>query len=403
MKNRFDLAVIGGGASALAAAITHKTHYPSNSVVIIEKLARVGKKILATGNGRCNLTNVNANKNDYNNPSFVSFALEMFSPQSTVDFFKSLSLLTCADSEGRVYPYSFNASNVLNCLRNECRRLGIEIVTDVKIDSVKNCGTFFKLSNGLECTKLIIATGGKSSSVHGSDGSGYALLKSLSHTIVSPKPSLVQICTDNTVTRKLKGIRVHASLTLVKNGSEIGKSKGEILFTDYGLSGIAALDLSYFIAKQKDCSDLKIKVDTAADFSKKELADFIINEISRDPDSPATNALSFVLSPKLSEVFVKECKINPASRFCEINASDIERLVDILKDFTLDVKGTKGFDMSQVTCGGADVKEFDEKTMQSKKVKNLYCCGEILDVDARCGGFNLQWAWSSGRLAGLCK
>lgn len=403
MKKRYSLAVVGGGASGLIACIAHKTEYPDNSVLLLEKMPRVGKKILATGNGRCNLTNLGAAAEDYNRPDFVSPAMDAFPPQSNIDFFKKIGLFTCCDGEGRVYPYSFNASSVLNCLRNECKRLGVDVVTDCFVKSVIRNNAAFCINGEYECEKLIIACGGKSSSVHGSDGSGYKLLESLSHTIIFPKPSLCQLCADNRVTKKLKGIRVKGKLTLEKSGKTIGESSGEILFTDYGLSGIAALDISSFAAKQNNCNDLKIKIDMACDYSERELFEYVNYEKSVFKLASCENALSFILPQKAGEVFVKECGIDAQKSFSSLTDSDVKKLVGILKSFTLDVVGTKGFDSSQVTSGGADTREFDKNTLQSKKIKNLYCCGEVLDVDSRCGGFNLQWAWSSGRLAGLCK
>lgn len=403
LKKTYSLAVIGGGASGLVAAISHKTEYKNNSVLVVEKMPRVGKKILATGNGRCNLTNLSATPIDYNRPEFVTPALTTFSPERNIEFFKSIGLFTCADSEGRVYPYSFNASSVLNCLRNGCERLNIDVVVDHIVKDIRNKNGAFVIDGEYECEKLIIACGGKSSSVHGSDGSGYALLKKAGHSIVEPKPSLVQICTDNSVTKKLKGIRVRGRLTLEENGKPLGESQGEILFTDYGISGIAALDVSSFIARQKSVSGLKIKVDMAADFSLETLADYISYEVNNFPDSLCENVLSFLLPQKAGEVFVKECGIDLKKPLRSLTKEDVKKLVHVMKSFTLEVIGTKGFDMSQITCGGADTREFDKKTMQSKILKNLYCCGETLDVDAKCGGYNLQWAWSSGRLAGLCR
>lgn len=403
MKKRYSLAVVGAGASGLAAAITHKTEYPADDVLLLEKMQRVGKKILATGNGRCNLTNLGAGANDYNAPDFALPAMNEFPPKSNIEFFKTIGLFTTADSEGRVYPYSFNASSVLNCLRNECKRLGIDIVTDYAVKNIKKQNGSFLINDEYESQKLIIACGGKSSSAHGSDGSGYRLLEETGHSIVKPKPSLVQVCTDSRVVKKLKGIRVRGKLTLEKRGKILGKSHGEILFTDYGISGIAALDISCFIAREKDFSDLKIKVDMAEDYSEKELCDYIFYKRKTDPLSPCENALSFLLPQKVSEVFVRECEIDSQKNLKNLKEDEALKLVQKVKSFTLAVQGTKGFDFSQVTCGGADTEEFDAHTLESKKVKNLYCCGEVLDIDSKCGGYNLQWAWSSGRLAGLCR
>ena len=402
LKNIYDFLVVGAGASGLVCAIEHNNRFPEDSVAIIEKLSRVGKKILATGNGRCNLTNLDACKNDYNHPDFVSAAFEEFPVKSNIEFFEKIGLLTYSDSENRVYPYSNNASSVLNVLRNECAKLKIDFFTDMAVENVEY-DNLFKINNFIRCKKLVVATGGKSSSVHGSDGSGYKILEHFSHKIIKPVPSLVQLCTNNNVTKQLKGIRLKGALCLMNSNEIIGQSEGEILFTDYGLSGIATLDLSYFVSKQKDVSKLSIEIDMAKDYSEDYLFSFIKSRIEHNPENTANNLLSFILPQKASEVFVKECKIEFSRKFALIKENEINKLVNILKHFTLEIVRTKGFDMSQVTCGGADVNEFDKNTLESKKVKNLFCCGEILDIDSKCGGFNLQWAWSSGRLAGLCK
>lgn len=400
MKGKYDLIVVGGGASGLVGAISFKNSHKDKSVLVVERLSRVGKKILVTGNGRCNLTNLNASKNDYNDPEFVSFALSKYPPKKNIEFFEKIGVLTTADEQGRVYPYSFASSSILNALRNECERLRIEFLLDTKIEKAEKKDGFV-LNDTLRCDRLLIASGGRSSSVHGSDGSGYGLLESLGHTIVTPEPSLVQICTEAKTVKQLKGIRVRGRLTLESNGAVLGQSEGEILFTDYGISGIASLDLSSFIAKKKN-KNLSVIIDMAKEFSEKDLFFFISQMIKNSPHRKCFDALSFILPQKASEVLVKITGIEQTREFCTLKESEIKALVKILKSFSLKVTGIKGFDMSQVTSGGVLTKEFDNKTMESKIVKGLYASGEIFDVDSRCGGFNLQWAWSSGRLAGLC-
>lgn len=401
MKDKYDLITVGGGASGLVSAITFKRMNKKQSAAIVEKLPRVGKKLLVTGNGRCNLTNINASKDDYNDPDFVRAAMKKFTPQSNIDFFKSLGILTTVDNEGRVYPYSLTSSSVLNALRYECENLGVEIISDVPIEKIEKKDKFI-LNKKLQCDKLIVAAGGKSSSVHGSDGSGFRILKELSHSIVTPKASLVQLCCENSVTKQLKGIKVRGKLTLVKNAEPIGKSEGEILFTDYGLSGIAALDLSYYVSKQESLDDLKIKIDMAKEYSRDEIINFMKEMISRYPNNKCGSILTFVLSQKASEVFVKQAGLDLSMPYSRIREKHLILLSDILKEYELKFIKTKGFDFSQVTSGGVDCSEFNKLTLESKKVKSLYCCGEILNVDARCGGYNLQWAFSSGRLAGEC-
>ena len=237
----FDVAVIGGGASGLVSAIEVKRNYPKKSVVIFEKLDRVGKKILATGNGRCNLDNLTATKEDYNSPSFVQFALEKYTPLSNLDFFSGLGLLTVSDSEGRVYPRSNSASSVLDALRFETEKLGIKIIFQ-KVEKIEKKDVF--IINNIKAEKVIMCCGGASSPSQGSDGSGFDLAKKFGHRITPLYPSLVQITTDTRFTKSLKGVRVKGKLTLKEKENFIGSSEGEILFADYGLSGIATMDLS---------------------------------------------------------------------------------------------------------------------------------------------------------------
>lgn len=401
MQDKYNLITLGGGASGLVSAITFKRLHRNQSAAVVERLSRVGKKLLVTGNGRCNLTNIYAAKDDYNDPDFVSFAMNKFTPQSNIEFFESLGILTTIDGEGRVYPYSLTSSSVLNAMRNECKNLGIDIITDTPIEKIEKRGKFF-LNERLQCDKLIVAAGGKSSSVHGSDGSGFKLMKDLSHTIVTPRASLVQLCCENSATKQLKGIKIRGRLTLLKNQKPIGQSEGEILFTDYGISGIAALDLSYYVSKQDDFNNLKIKIDMAKDYSQREIIEFMKKNILRFPKNKCGSILTFILPQKASEVFVKQAGFDLSMPYGKIEEEQLISLSKILKEYEIKLLKTKGFDQSQVTSGGVSCSEFNKLTMESRKIKNLYCCGEILNVDARCGGYNLQWAISSGRLAGEC-
>lgn len=402
IKQHFNLAIIGGGASGLACAIEFKRNFPDKTAVIIEKLNRVGKKILVTGNGRCNLTNLNASSRDYNCPDFVSPAMGMFTPQNNIDFFRSIGLLTYTDSENRVYPHSNTASSVLNCLRFECERLGVAFITDTPVREIKKSGHFI-INNTFSSDKAVICTGGRSSPSHGSDGSGYELLKQLGHKIKPAFPSLVQICTQTDFPKFLKGIRVKCSASLTENGAVKGQSRGEILFTDYGISGIAALDLSSYIAKSNPDSSKHVSLDMAENLKHNQLVSYIRDCIKRSKDGTCENLLSGLLASRVGQAVMKYCSINLSRKASSLSSGEIEKIASAVKDFRLNVTGTKGFDSSQVTSGGAMLNEFNKNTLESKKIKGLYCCGEVLDIDGLCGGFNLQWAWSSGRLAGLCK
>ncbi|MBP3329971.1 MAG: aminoacetone oxidase family FAD-binding enzyme [Clostridia bacterium] len=397
----FDVAIIGGGMSGLVSAIEVKRNYPEKSVVIFEKLDRVGKKILATGNGRCNLDNLTATKEDYNSPSFVSFTLEKYTPESNLDFWKSLGLLTVADSEGRVYPRSNSASSVLDALRFETEKLGIKIIFE-KAEKLDKKDVFI-INNNIKAEKVIVCCGGCSSPSQGSDGSGFRLLKTFRCRNTPLYPSLVQITTDTRFTKPLKGVRVKGRLTLTEKEKFIGKADGEILFADYGLSGIATMDLSRFLRKVSDIQNARIYLDMACDMEEKELLSYLVSHRNKNSHLECENFLSGILPKAMGKTIMKKCGIFLGDEAGKLTDKDIKNIIENIKNLELKVTGTKGFEFSQVTSGGIDLKEVDKFTMMSERVNDLYFCGEILDVDSRCGGFNLHWAVSSARLAAELK
>ena len=396
----WDVAVIGGGMAGLVSAIEVKRNYPEKSVVIFEQLEKVGKKILATGNGRCNLDNMTANENDYNNPSFVSYTLGKFTPQSNLFFWESLGLLTVSDSEGRVYPRSNSATSVLDLLRFEIENFGIKVIFE-KVKKLEKEKVF--LINNHQAKNVIMSCGGCSSPSQGSDGSGFELLKKLGHKITPLSPSLVQITTDTKYVKTLKGVRVKGKLTLKEKEKILGLSEGEILFADYGLSGIATMDLSRFLPKIGNMNDAKIYLDMASDLTEKEILSYLLNRQKNNPLLECDNLLTGILPKAVGKVILKKLNIFPGEAIKNISKKDFEKIVETIKAFDFRVTGTKGFQFSQVTSGGVDLREVDPKTLMSKKVEGLYLCGEILDVDSRCGGFNLHWAVSSARLAAELK
>ncbi len=396
----WDVAVLGGGMSGLVSAIEVKRNYPEKEVAVFEKLEKIGKKILATGNGRCNLDNLTVSADDYNVPDFVSFALDKFSAESNLDFWKSLGLMTVSDSEGRVYPRSNSASGVLDALRFETEKLGIEIVFE-KVDFLRKEKNF-KINN-YEAKQVIICCGGCSSPSQGSDGSGFELLKKLGHKITPLSPSLVQITTDTRYTKPLKGVRVKGSLTLEAGGRKIGFSEGEILFADYGLSGIAAMDLSRFLARAPHIKNAKIYLDMANDMTEKEIVSYLLERQKANPSLECENLLTGILPKAMGKVLLKKCNVFLGEKTGNLSIKDFENIAKNMKSFEFCVTGTKGFEFSQVTSGGVSTREVNGETMMSEKINGLYLCGEILDVDSRCGGFNLHWAVSSARLAAELK
>lgn len=399
---KYDVAVIGGCAAGMAAAINAKRRTPKLNIAIIEKLPRPGKKILATGNGRCNLTNLNASSSDYKNPEFARRALDAYEPRRVVGFFESMGLLIYSDSEGRVYPRSNMAASVLDALRYEVDTLGIDVICDTPVESVKKTGGGFILNGNVECRRLLIATGGKASPSQGSDGSGYALAKSLGHTVTRLYPSLVPLTVSGNV-KPLKGVRARNVTLTLTNGKTVKKTSGELLFTENGISGIAAMELAS--AAGELLEDVKRKAFTVIDFlpdmSEKELADYLVNIKKIKGSCPFDVLFTGVLPWAIGIEICKAVKLYKQGKsISSLSNTELASAARKAKNFELEINGTKGFANAQVTSGGVSVDEINRETMESKLCKGLYFAGEIIDVDAGCGGYNLQWAFASGLLAG---
>lgn len=398
------ITIIGGGAAGLISAITAAyTKKDNTEIIILERLDRVGKKILSTGNGRCNFTNVYSHPDNFHglNPQFVSYALETFSPYSAIDFFESLGVLHKTEENGRVYPYSLQASAILDVLRRETQRLGIKTITECTVKKIEKRNNKFSIitnKNTLFSDKIIITTGGCAAPKLGSDGSGFNILKSLGHKITVLSPALVQLKTKSEIVKGLKGIKVLAEASLKEDNKIIKRDTGEVLFTDYGLSGPPIFQISCRLEKNKKYS---VCLDLTPDINKKDLFNILKNR--RKILSPYTMEEFFtgMLNKKVGFAIAKKAGIQklsaPILEVCDKMLSEMCRLI---KCFEFEISGTNGFDNAQVTAGGVLSCEFNEKTMESKIVRNMYCAGEIFDIYGDCGGHNLQWAWSSGYLAG---
>lgn len=390
-----NVAVIGGGAAGITAAISAAMH--GASVTVYESGDRIGRKILATGNGRCNMTNINAGTEHYHgaDAKFIEGAKARFWIEETLNFFSELGVLSKTDTEGRVYPYSDQASAVLDVLRFKMDVLGVNVVYSFEVKSVENksgcfCITSYDGRSG-SADKVIVATGGKAAPDLGSKGMGYELLKSFGHTISDLRPSLVQIKTEADIVRKLKGIRLNAAVSIDGHSEQ-----GEILFTDYGLSGIAVFSTTAYLENQKT-----IALDLMSQYTEHQLYDMICRRVLQNPDIALENFLVGMLNKRVAQVILKQIGIAPLSRKAvTLSGDEIKRLCGIIKCWEFKIEGTMSWNNAQVTKGGALTCEFDNSTMQSKKQRGLYAAGEILDIDGDCGGYNLQWAWSSGYLAG---
>lgn len=405
MKN-YDLIVVGGCSSGITAAINAKRLYPEIKIAILEKNPRIGKKLLATGNGKCNITNIYALEHDYVGKGFASYAMQEYSPEKIVDFFKGLGLICYSDSCGRVYPESNTAASVVDSLRFELERLKVDVICDMPVTAIKKNGSGFLVNGEYGCKKIILAVGGKSSPSQGSDGSGYELAKKFGHEIIKPVPALVPLCGSAEITKTMKGMRVR-NVTLTLKGEKIlKKTQGEILFTDYGLSGIAAMELAALAQKYIDSVKRTpfTYIDFMPDMTYNEIVDYLQNLSKIKGFCNMDNLLTGFLPKAVGIAICKAENLYKAERrIDELSIKEIKLIAEKVKNFPLEITGTKGFVNAQVTSGGIKTDEIDPETMQSKKCRSLYLAGEIIDVDGGCGGFNLQWAWSSGMLAGELK
>ena len=381
---KIDIAVIGGGESGIVAAIFAARS--GKSVCILEKNPRIGKKILATGNGRCNFTNVNAKTEDYNR-EFVASALSRFSPQDAISFFEELGMLSKEEAEGRVYPLSGQATAVLDVLRLELARLSVKELVEFdvqKIEKTKDGFLIFSKNEKVEAKKVIVATGGMASPKSGSDGKGYELLKAFGHHTTKLVPSLVQLKCEKSV----GGVRAYGRVT-----TQSGKSDtGEIQFNNYGISGIPVFGIAKYVKKGES-----VLLDLLPDYTEDE----VIKILKNRPKQTMETYLIGILNKALAHFLLKECGISPLSRMSDTLKNDeIIKIAKRIKAWRFDVTGTMPWDNAQVTAGGIELSEVNPKTMESRLCKNLYITGEVLDIDGPCGGYNLQWAWASGMLAG---
>lgn len=390
-----NVAVIGGGASGLLAAIS--AAQCGAYVTVYESGARVGRKILATGNGRCNMTNMNASAHRYHGTdvSFVRGAEENFWVEETLGFFLSLGVMTKTEQDGRVYPYSDQASSVLDALRLKLDALGVRVVTNYEVKSVKRKNNRFTIipykGESETADAVIVATGGRAAPDLGSKGGGYDILKGLGHTVTNTGPSLVQLKTETETVKKLKGIKITATASI-----DGAREKGEILFTDYGLSGIAIFSLTAYLDKQKTVS-----LDVMDCMDKTELIKVLTERTNLMADVPLESYFTGMLNKRVGQALLKLAGIIPLSRPSNtLTETEIKRLADVMKNWEFKIEGTMSWNNAQTTKGGALTREFNAATMESKIVSGLYASGEVLDIDGDCGGYNLQWAWSSGYIAG---
>lgn len=393
MKN---VAIIGGGASGFISAITAASL--GASVTIFEKNPRVLKKLLATGNGRCNISNRFCTTERYhgNDTSFIFPAMENF---DTEKFFFEIGIPFTELENGKLYPRSLQAAAVLDILRLKAEELGVNIICNCEINKIENG---FILNETFRADSVIIACGGEASSSLGGTDSGYKLLKSLGHKITKRLPSIVQLKTDVSVTKAMSGLKMDMGVKLLSGKKEAASDFGEVLFTDYGLSGPPILQISGTASRLLSKGEkVFVSLDLMPDIEEKKLFFFLKNRCYTNPERKMEDFLTGVLPKRIAQCVLKTSGISPLSiTASSLDDEDLKILSHTLKNFKIEVLDTNGMKNAQVTIGGADTSEFNPETMESKLVKGLFACGEVLDIDGDCGGFNLQWAWASGYSAG---
>ena len=395
----FDVIVIGGGAAGLTAAISIKQSRPCFNVLILEKLSRVGKKLATTGNGRCNITNKNIELSRYHgaDTNFAGYALEKYNSKYCQDFFEFLGVPFIFE-EDKAYPQSLQAASVVDALRFECDRLGVKTETEAEVTDIQSkSGVFSVISKEKQyvAKTVLVATGLLSGGEKlGCDGKMANAIAKKGITLKPTFPGIVQLKTDTTYTKSLKGIKVNAKACLFVNNKAVREETGEVLFCDYGLSGPPILQLSRTAnanAKEKCVISLDLVKSTGFPDLQKQLLARKEALSYRNNDEFFTG----LLNKRLGQTVLKSCGIALSESVKSLSETDIEKICKTLKGFKFNVIGSTGFVNSQVTAGGLATNDFDSKTFACKKLKGLFAAGEILDIDGDCGGFNLQWAWSS--------
>ncbi len=396
------IGIIGAGASGMAAALA-AAEFENVQVILMERQSRVGRKLAATGNGRCNLTNLHASGDCYHGdaPQFAASALTQYDVAHTLAWFEDLGLYTVAEESGRVYPYSDQANSVVDVLRFALEKPNIQLLTGFEVKKVKKVDGGFRVESAdeaISCDKLIIACGGLAGTKLGGSMSGYQLLRGFGHKCTKLRPTLVQLKSSWNGCASLKGVRANCHVQILHDGQLHSESWGELQFTEYGLSGPVIFEVS------RDACQSSGNWTAKLDFLPDKDADWLTQQMLRRRAThwKAEDLLTGILHNRLGRVLTQSAGISAYVPIAQLEVDEIETVANAVKSFEVLLTETMGMDAAQVTAGGILTAEFAPDTMESRLVPGLYACGEVLDIDGDCGGYNLQWAWSSGRLAGRC-
>lgn len=400
------IAIIGGGPSGITTAIHIKKQNPSAKVVVLERKERVLKKLLVTGNGRCNMTNINASIKNYfykdatsQEIEYIEDILENFNVNDVIDFFESIGVVSNVEARGKIYPLSGQASSVVDALRFTAENLGVEIITDFYVTNIEKDMFTWKIQSEnkkiITASKVILSAGGKSYPELGSNGSGYELAKKLGHKITELTPTIVQLKTPKDQVKGLQGVKLQTNVTAYSNNKKICTYDGELLFTDYGVSGNVIFNISFVVPIYKE---VELEIDFMPQFEYNDLFDKLKKRKKNLNYLSMEYFFNGMLNKKLGQFLLKYSGIEKLSKeISSLEDNEIRKICTILKKYRVKIIDTNGFKNAQVTAGGVSLHDVNLKTLESKKVKGLYFVGEILDVYGECGGFNLQWAWSSAK------
>jgi len=401
-KNTSDLLIVGAGAAGLCAAILSSK--AGVRVTILEQNDKVGKKILVSGNGKCNIANRHISPHRFHsqNPDFVRSVLQGYDFGRIETFFTSLGLPLIEGAEGKMFPMSMQAASVVDILAYEAQNAGVRIVCECKVQKVdkRENGFFLETTQGtMQSDMLLIATGSPAAPQLGGGDWGYRFAKEMSHSLVPGHPALVQLRTEESWVKRCAGVKMRSRVTLYANREEIVQKEGDILFTDYGVSGLAVLDISREASIRLASFDYcELSIDLMPDYSKEQLSALLIKNIKSKSQKPILLWLQGILHKKMAKVILEKSKIKSETEG-ELHRKEINKLVHTLKNLKLSINDTKGFKHAEVTTGGIDTRKIDPETMASKTVSGLYFAGEVLDVDGDRGGYNFHFAWVSGMRA----
>ncbi len=397
------VAIIGGGAAGLMAALTAAK--AGADVTVYEHNRSVGKKILASGNGRCNIINTTAYVNDYFgvDPSFAAYALETMPFKTFEKFCHSIGLLLDSKDDGRCYPLSNEAKSVVIAFTEAVKEAGVTIFAEHNVTNIRKENKQFIVESDQtkKYDKILIATGSEAAPQLGATSDGYDFAKAFGHEIEPPYPSLVQLHIDSDIHHKMAGVKTVAEVTLYLNGKPQEKIQGDILFTRYGISGLAILDISQKASSALiEYQHVSIGLNLLPRFNRQALSTLLEKLLNAVPNHTLETALSGVISTKIVPHLLKSAKIGPTMLASSLNTKEIKKLAHQLQDWRFEIIDTHGFKHAEVSGGGVSTSQIDDKTMESKLVDGLYFAGEVVDIVGRRGGYNFNFAWASGMIAG---